>query len=230
MAGSVPAALGRFLVTELVEETDSVQVYRGVHQMVGERVLITRERRPRAAEPALRDLRVAEARRRVALRGPHLGRFFELDFDGDHAFVAEADVPGRALSERLAEGPVMVPELERWLGPIADELALAHEQGLVHGAVAPRRIVLREDGTAVLTGWGPGWLGRDGPGAAADDRQALAALLPGLSGRASRAVLPGTAQRPAPAKGTTSPLRGPLLYLLALLLTSVAAYVIARNL
>lgn len=220
MAEPIPAVIGRFLVSGLVEETARSCTYRGVHELVGEPVLITRERSPRPADPGLRELLVAEARRRASLPGRHLGRFFELDLDQDRVFVVEADVPGRRLSDRLAKGPATPSELGRWLGPIADELAAAHQAGVVHGAIDASRVVLREDGPAVLTGWGAGWLGGGGELRAADDQAALERLLPGLRGQASRAA----ARAPDPAR--TGLLVG---WILGVLVACVVAYLLARG-
>ena len=59
---------------------------------------------------------------------------------------------GETLAERLGGDRSMTPEeLERMVTPVLDGLAVAHRGGLLHRQIAPTAVVLRSDGTGILT-------------------------------------------------------------------------------
>jgi serine/threonine protein kinase len=78
----------------------------------------------------------------------------------DGASLEDLRQQGRRLSER---------ETLTWIGQMLDVLAFCHMQGIVHGAVVPRHVVLREDRETFLVDFSPA-----SHAAAAADVQALA--------------------------------------------------------
>jgi serine/threonine protein kinase len=71
-------------------------------------------------------------------------------------FLVIQYVKGRSLEERLAaEGPLAVPEARRILAEVADGLAAAHRQGIVHRDVKPANILIEDEtGRVLLTDFG----------------------------------------------------------------------------
>jgi len=122
-----------------------------------------------------------EALATARLSHPAVVRVFSVGRARGHAYIAMEYVDGPSLASVLgALGPADDPSarsaealaraagapelargadtfeaaIARLLAPVADALAAAHEQGLVHRDVKPSNVMLRRDGTAVLCDFG----------------------------------------------------------------------------
>ncbi|MDH4066759.1 MAG: serine/threonine-protein kinase, partial [Acidobacteriota bacterium] len=73
--------------------------------------------------------------------------------DGQQALVMEL-VEGDDLSQRIARGPVPLPEALPLARQIADALEAAHEQGIIHRDLKPANIKVRADGTVKVLDFG----------------------------------------------------------------------------
>ena len=70
-------------------------------------------------------------------------------------YVVTELVDGETLASRLARGRALpVEELLRLLTPVVDGLAEAHRGGILHRRINPGAIMVRTDGTALLTDFG----------------------------------------------------------------------------
>lgn len=104
----------------------------------------------------LRERVLREARALARLDHPGVVTVHHIVDGGDHAYpwIVMELVPGVSLAERLAEGtltPVEAAELGR--GVLA-ALRAAHAAGIHHRDVKPANVLLRPDGTPVLTDFG----------------------------------------------------------------------------
>ena len=75
------------------------------------------------------------------------------DARGIHALVLEL-VEGLTLAERIALGPIPVPEAIAIAAQIVGAIAAAHEQGVIHRDLKPANIKLRPDGTVKVLDFG----------------------------------------------------------------------------
>ena len=122
------------------------------------------------------------AHRLVRLDHPTIPRVVRIEAVLEPAFVAFAFMEGRLTSEIIADSQNRVPPLTALTLTlqIASGLRIAHRAGLVHGALAPRAVVLskREQGTdaVYVTGWMPCAEPVD-PAAFCADTRAVAYLL-----------------------------------------------------
>ncbi|MYE10636.1 MAG: SUMF1/EgtB/PvdO family nonheme iron enzyme [Gammaproteobacteria bacterium] len=92
---------------------------------------------------------------------------------GGTACAVMEHVAGDTLSARLDEEHALSPQaLSDILHPLLDGLEAMHAADVLHGAIEPACIVVRDDGSAVLGGFGPAPPRRAGP------RQAFGAGLP----------------------------------------------------
>ncbi|MBA3847505.1 MAG: PD40 domain-containing protein, partial [Planctomycetes bacterium] len=96
-----------------------------------------------------------EARTLAALNHPHIAQIYGLEDGGARgkALVMEL-VPGQTLAERIADGPVPVPETLEIARQIADALECAHAEGIVHRDLKPANIKVREDGAVKVLDFG----------------------------------------------------------------------------
>src|SRR4029079_3648392 len=79
-----------------------------------------------------RDRFLREARAAAAVVHPAIATVYEVGADGDVPYIAMEYVDGRTLRAVLTEGPLALAELCRVAIPVADALARAHKDGVVH--------------------------------------------------------------------------------------------------
>ncbi|WP_170184912.1 serine/threonine-protein kinase [Saccharothrix texasensis] len=95
-----------------------------------------------------------EARTLARLSHPGLVSVYDAGHSDGTAFVVLRLVEGRTLRDRIAEGPLSVPEVRDLGARLAEALAYVHEQGVVHRDVKPSNILLDDDGTPYLADFG----------------------------------------------------------------------------
>ncbi|HYN19494.1 MAG TPA: serine/threonine-protein kinase, partial [Thermoanaerobaculia bacterium] len=111
-----------------------------------------------------------EASRASSIGDPHIGSVYDVgETEDGRVFLAMALDEGEPLSGRLAHGSFDLAEAVDLGAQIAGALASAHAEGIVHGALDPSQVLVRE-GQVRVAGFGAGAL----PGAAARARAYLA--------------------------------------------------------
>jgi serine/threonine-protein kinase len=95
-----------------------------------------------------------EAHVLASLNHPNIAAIHGFEEHGDvHALVLEL-VEGPTLGDRIARGPLALPEALPIARQIADALAAAHEHGVIHRDLKPPNIKVRDDGTVKVLDFG----------------------------------------------------------------------------
>ena len=95
-----------------------------------------------------------EARAAAALNHPHIATVHDvLDVEGKVIVVFEY-VEGDSLAARLHRGPLPINETVEIAWQLADALAAAHAQGVIHRDLKPGNVVLGPDGRAKVLDFG----------------------------------------------------------------------------
>lgn len=97
---------------------------------------------------------LAEARAASALNHPGITTIYEVGEEGEHLFIAMELVTGRTLREELRGGAMEARALLRVGAQVAEALAAAHAQGIVHGDIKPENVIVQADGRVKLLDFG----------------------------------------------------------------------------
>ncbi|MFJ4096198.1 protein kinase [Kitasatospora sp. NPDC089913] len=110
---------------------------------------------PEAAHE-LRERVLREARALARLQHPHVAVIHHIvdTPDHPHPWLVMELVSGGSLADRIARGPLTVPEAARIGRGVLSALCAAHAAGIQHRDVKPGNVLLRADGTPVLTDFG----------------------------------------------------------------------------
>ncbi len=92
------------------------------------------------------------AARRVS--HPNVVRLHDIGRDGDLLFLTMDYVPGRTLREWLVDGRPDIGQAVRLAAELADALAAAHEQDVVHRDLKPGNVLIDERGSARVMDFG----------------------------------------------------------------------------
>src|SRR5215213_274932 len=108
-----------------------------------------------ADDPVFRERFMAATAAAGRLIHPHIVTVLDAGVVDGHPFVVMELVEGQSLRARLNErGPLAIADSQRIALQLAEGLALAHRQGVIHGDIRPENVLLDEHGNAKLTDFG----------------------------------------------------------------------------
>ena len=109
-----------------------------------------------AADGALRERFLREARTAGQLSHPNIVPIYRADERDGYAYFAMAFVEGESLADKVRERGALAPaDAVRWLREVAWALAYAHARGVVHRDVKPENIMIeRGSNRALVTDFG----------------------------------------------------------------------------
>ncbi len=98
---------------------------------------------------------IDEIRTLSRLSLPQIATVLEVGEEGDQLVMVTQKPQGRPLSS-VKEDRVRIgsEDLRRWILPVAEALAVAHDAGILHRQVHEDLIVVDDNGTPILTGFG----------------------------------------------------------------------------
>ena len=89
---------------------------------------------------------LAEARAASALNHPGITTIYEVGEEGEHLFIAMELVSGRTLRQEMVAGAMETRALLRVGAQVAEALAAAHAQAIIHGDIKPENVLLSQYG------------------------------------------------------------------------------------
>ena len=106
------------------------------------------------AEAKSRQLFREEALALARLNHPNVAGIYELGQHEDQDFLVMELVPGQTLSDRIARGPIPEKDVRRIGKQLADGLAAAHRQGVLHRDIKPGNIRVTPEGRVKILDFG----------------------------------------------------------------------------
>jgi len=138
----LPAAVGRFQVRARLGQGAFGAVYRAYDPQLDREVALKVPLPGTLDTPERVKRFLREARAAAGLRHPHIVPVFDAGGDPPHCYIASAFIEGRTLAHALRDGPMDLRQAARLVRELADALAYAHRQGIVHRDVKPGNVML----------------------------------------------------------------------------------------
>lgn len=166
--------LGQYKILDHIGAGGLGDVYRARDTRLGRTVAIRVLARDIAADPERRERLLREARVAVSLSHPNIAALYEIGEEQGHVFLASEFVPGETLQKIIAGRPLNPRRAIDLAIQVADALADAHAEGIVHGSIKPDNIIVTPKGAAKILDYGLARAGAaPGAGAYTSPEQAL---------------------------------------------------------
>ena len=107
-----------------------------------------------AGDPGFAQRFEAEATSMARVHHPAVASIHDFGHSDGLLFLVMEYVDGESLAQRLARGRLAPDEAMRLIERAATGLQAVHEQGLVHRDIKPANLLVRRDGTVVITDFG----------------------------------------------------------------------------
>lgn len=95
-----------------------------------------------------------QARAASALDHPNIATVHDVGVHRETPYVVTELVEGKLLTENLANGPLPKKLMLRYAAQIAEGLARAHAEGIIHGSLTPGTLMVTEEGTVKIFDFG----------------------------------------------------------------------------
>jgi len=103
-----------------------------------------------SSSPELKQRMEREARAISSLNHPHICHLYDIGSQDGTDYLVMEFLEGETLAERLRKGPLPLPEIFRIGIAVAEALAAAHRQGVVHRDLKPGNIMLTQAGAKLM--------------------------------------------------------------------------------
>jgi eukaryotic-like serine/threonine-protein kinase len=146
---------GRYRLDERIASGGMGDVWRGTDEVLGRTVAVKILLPALLEEPGFAERFRGEARTMATINHPGVVDVYDYGSDQQIAFLVMEYVEGDALSRTLGRVGRLTPARTMALvAQAADALQAAHEKGIVHRDVKPGNLLVRPNGTLVLTDFG----------------------------------------------------------------------------
>ena len=152
--GPTPQRIGRFEVRDKLGAGAFGIVYRAYDPHLEREVALKVPNAGTLDSPRRVERFLREAKAAAGLRHPHIVPVFDAGQDGGRYFIASAFIEGKKLADTFDEKGTELRRAARLVRELAEALAYAHGQGIVHRDVKPDNIMVDRDDRVHLMDFG----------------------------------------------------------------------------
>ncbi len=147
-------ALGHYRVLEKIGAGGMGEVYRARDEHLDRTVAVKVLPPGALADQAARKRFRKEALALSRLNHPNIATVYDFDTQQDRDYLVMEYVGGEALRDKLSAGPLPESEIARLVAQVAEGLAAAHEEGVVHRDLKPEKLRITTEGRVKILDFG----------------------------------------------------------------------------
>ncbi len=144
------ARLGPYEILEPIGAGGMGEVYRARDTRLERTVAVKVLPSHLSSSPDVRQRFEREAKTISQLSHPHICALYDVGNQDGVEYLVMEYLEGETLADRLAKGPIPLPQALKYGVEIADALDRAHRQGVVHRDLKPGNVMLTKSGTRLL--------------------------------------------------------------------------------
>jgi eukaryotic-like serine/threonine-protein kinase len=136
--------VGKYIITDVIDEGGWGVVYKGVHQSLKLPVAIKMLKHAMAMDPDFTHKFENEAHVVARLNHPSIVRVYDIEYLYRTIFIVMEYLSGQPLKELLDDGRgIPFPRAMNLLIQVADGLEYAHQEGIIHQDIKPDNVFVR---------------------------------------------------------------------------------------
>src|SRR6185312_880830 len=149
-----PAMIGPYQVLKPLGAGGMGEVFLAYDERLDRKVAIKRIRADANATPERRERFRREARVAAKLNHPAIVQIYDVLTEGDESYIVMEHVEGTNLRRLLDDGPLPAGEVVTLGRDVAQGLAEAHRQGIVHRDLKSENVLVTPEGRAKIADFG----------------------------------------------------------------------------
>jgi serine/threonine protein kinase/sugar lactone lactonase YvrE len=146
--------IDRYRIVEQIGAGGMAVVYKAFDPAMDRYVAIKIPRQELTSDPTFRARFTREARVLAKLEHPHILPVHDFGEENGRFYLVMRYVGEGSLREMIARGPLPLDQAVRLIGQVAEALAYAHRNQVIHRDVKPANVLVDQEGSALLTDFG----------------------------------------------------------------------------